>query len=92
MTLHVRKLNPNAFVRVMREAYNPIGFEKGYNFTLFFVFAGALLGFVPARLSYLDINGRSKTLAAPGEWFWCSKRFYRIGLAIHLCCVLPPVC
>ena len=25
---------PNGFVRAMRKVYNPIGFQKGYNFTL----------------------------------------------------------
>ena len=89
MTLHVHSPNPNAFVRFMRKVYNPIGFKKGYNFTLFFIFAGALLGFILARLSYLDVNGRFKAGASPGEWFWYSKRFYRIGITMHLCCVLP---
>ena len=25
---------PNGFVRLARKVYNPIGFQKGYNFTL----------------------------------------------------------
>ena len=37
MTLHVHNPNPNAFVRHARKIYNPIGFNKGYNFVLFFI-------------------------------------------------------
>ncbi|PGH05402.1 hypothetical protein GX51_02926 [Blastomyces parvus] len=44
----------NAFVAVARKVYNPVGFSKGYNFILFFIFAGELMGFTLTRLQYLD--------------------------------------
>ncbi|KAJ5704668.1 hypothetical protein N7536_000357 [Penicillium majusculum] len=63
----------NAFVKVARPIYNPIGFTKGYNFVLYFIFAGAIVGFCLARLQFLAFNGifcnmQSTTgSAAPGE-------------------------
>ncbi|KAL8911470.1 MAG: hypothetical protein Q9171_003368 [Xanthocarpia ochracea] len=84
---------PNRFVRLWRRAYQRIGFQKGYNFTMFIVFAGAISGFSLARLSYLNISGSAKSSyansAAPGEWYWYSKGIYRIGITIHLATILP---
>lgn len=64
----------NGFVRAARRVYNPIGFSKGYNFILFFIFAGALLGFTLARFQYLSFDGvfcktgdSPSNHAAPGE-------------------------
>ena len=57
------------------------------------IFAGALLGFTLARLSYLNISGTASTSyassASPGEWYWFSKGIYRIGITIHLATILP---
>ena len=89
MVLYVHNENPNAFVRAMRQVYNPIGFKKGYNFILFFIFGGALLGFTLARLQYLSIDGVFKKGAAPGEFFYYSRHFYKVAIALHLCCILP---
>ena len=89
MTLHTYNPNPNAFVRFARHVYNPIGFKKGYNFVLFVIFAGAMLGFCLARLQYLSINGLFKEGASPGEWFYYSRDFYKVGIALHLACVIP---
>ncbi|KAK5994876.1 hypothetical protein PT974_03263 [Cladobotryum mycophilum] len=47
----------NAFVAHARLIYNPIGFAKGYNFILWFILAGAMVGFVLARLQYLNLDG-----------------------------------
>nr|EAQ71240.1 hypothetical protein MGCH7_ch7g647 [Pyricularia oryzae 70-15] len=47
----------NGFVAFCRKIYNPIGFSKGYNFILFFIFGGALMGFSLARMPYLDYWG-----------------------------------
>lgn len=51
--------NPNsqggkAFVGFWRKVYNPLGFKKGYNFPLFVILVGAMMGFVLARISYLN--------------------------------------
>lgn len=40
-----------------RKLYGWSGFDKGYNFVLFFILAGALMGFALARFQYLDIGG-----------------------------------
>ena len=89
MTLHIYNPNANAFVRFMRHIYHPIGFNKGYNFVLWFIFAGALFGFLLARAQYLNINGIFKNDAAPGEWFYYRENFYKIGIILHLASVIP---
>jgi hypothetical protein len=52
-----------------------------------------MMGFVLARLSYLDIAGTAKSSfvngAAPGEWYWYRRGIYRIGITIHLGGILP---
>jgi hypothetical protein len=45
------------WVRVGRKLYNPLGFKHGYNFPLFIILVGALMGFVLARMQYLNIDG-----------------------------------
>ena len=89
MTLHTVNPQPNAFVRIMRKVYNPIGFKKGYNFVLWFIFAGAMFGFILARLQFLNVDGVFQYQSAPGEWFWYSNRFYHIGIVLHLACIIP---
>ncbi|KAL8923018.1 MAG: hypothetical protein Q9208_004830 [Pyrenodesmia sp. 3 TL-2023] len=60
---------------------------------LVIIFAGAITGFSLARLSYLSISGSASSSfasgAAPGEWYWYSQRFYRLGITIHLATILP---
>lgn len=87
----------NGFVAAMRKLYNPIGFTKGYNFTLWFIFAGAMLGFCLARIMYLDFNGiycspfrQGMNSAGPGEcWAYNSKTRYLIGIKMHLYTIIP---
>lgn len=77
----------------MRKVYRPLGFNRGYTFTLFFVFAGALTGFSLARLSYLNISGNASSSfasgASPGEWYSYRKDHYRVGITLHLAACLP---
>ncbi|KAL8665983.1 MAG: hypothetical protein Q9168_007578 [Polycauliona sp. 1 TL-2023] len=84
---------PNKFVRGWRRAYQWMGFQKGYNFTMYIIFAGAVFGFSLARLSYLNISGSSKNSYAngtsPGEWYWNGKGIHRIGITLHLGAILP---
>ncbi|KAB8215149.1 hypothetical protein BDV33DRAFT_195503 [Aspergillus novoparasiticus] len=40
----------------VQKVYNVLGFKKGYNFILFFIFGGAWMGFTLARLEYLDFS------------------------------------
>ncbi|KAE9369975.1 hypothetical protein N431DRAFT_493659 [Stipitochalara longipes BDJ] len=77
----------------MRKIYRPLGFHKGYNFPLFIIFAGGMLGFTLAKLSNLNVGGSTpgsfKSQAAPGEWYYFSQGRYRFGLTLHLATVLP---
>jgi len=78
----------NRFVASMRKLYNPLGFSKGYNFVLFFIFFGALMGFTLARLQYLSFDAFCKG-AAPGECFYYRKGHEKAGIIIHLAGILP---
>ncbi|XPS95370.1 hypothetical protein M3J09_004661 [Ascochyta lentis] len=77
--------------------YNAIGFKKLYNFILWFIFAGAMFGFVLARAMYLDFNGhycpaesRNGDSAAPGECYYYRNFLrYKIGILLHLAGILP---
>lgn len=69
---------------------------KTFAMTLIFpvvIFAGALLGFTLARLSYLNISSTGSSSfassASPGEWYWFSTGIYRIGITLHLATILP---
>ncbi|KAI4266287.1 MAG: hypothetical protein L6R38_008841 [Xanthoria sp. 2 TBL-2021] len=79
----------NGFVRSMRKVYNPLGFQKGYNFTLWFIFGGALFGFILARLQYLSIGGKFKDGSSPGEWYHLRGGHERIGITLHLATIIP---
>ncbi|KAL2071974.1 hypothetical protein VTL71DRAFT_11317 [Oculimacula yallundae] len=87
------KREAGMFVRAMRKVYRPLGFQKGYNFPLFVIFGGAMLGFTLARFSYLNIGGDAlssyKSGSAPGEWYSYREGHYRIGITLHLICVIP---
>ena len=75
----------------MRKLYNPIGFTKGYNFTLFFIFAGAMLGFILARFQYLSYNG----VFCGGNpqnfdcYYYDRSSVEKAGIIIHLAAILP---
>lgn len=88
-----KEKTPNKFMTFWRRVYRPLGFQKGYNFPLFIIFAGAMMGFTLARVSYLNIAGSAKSSfansALPGEWYWYRKGAYRIGITIHLGAILP---
>ncbi|KAK6343630.1 hypothetical protein TWF730_011221 [Orbilia blumenaviensis] len=80
----------NAFVRIARKLYHPIGFRKGYNFTFWFICCGAMLGFCAARIMYLNIEGVffESTLLSEKYWY-TTVSLYRLGITIHLACVVP---
>ncbi|KAH8194842.1 hypothetical protein TruAng_010995 [Truncatella angustata] len=85
----------NAFVARARKIYNPIGFSKGYNFVLWFIFLGAFFGFTLARLQYLNIWGvfcgsNGSDGALPGEcYYYTNFDAAKIGIVLHLGCILP---
>lgn len=68
-----------------------VGFKKTYNFILWFIVSGALLGFLLARSPYLDFNvfchsGPGSELgASPGEcYYYVNFDRYYIGIRMHL--------
>ncbi|KAK2601839.1 hypothetical protein QQS21_004622 [Conoideocrella luteorostrata] len=86
--------SPRGFEKV----FHPVGFRKGYNFILWFIFAGALLGFTLARLPYLNFDGifcgplgsqPENLQTAPGECYYYRGGHGRIGIMLHLATVLP---
>jgi uncharacterized membrane protein len=95
MTTTSSKPPANAFVAFARHIYNPIGFSKGYNFALWFILCGALLGFVLARLMFLDFDGvlcptdSSDGGAMPGQCYFYKKPGGKLGILLHLSAILP---
>lgn len=75
-----------------------IGFSKTYSFVLWFIFSGALLGFVLARSAYLNFYGvfcsgggsaASQLHAAPGEcYYYLNFDRYYVGIRIHLFAII----
>lgn len=82
----------NRFVAAARKVYNPVGFTKGYNFTLFFIFAGALVGFTLARFQFLALDSTCTSQGSdkPLDCFYYSKGSpERVGIYLHLGTILP---
>ncbi|KAK5092427.1 hypothetical protein LTR70_005538 [Exophiala xenobiotica] len=73
----------------IRKLYNPIGFHKGYNFPLFIIGVGGLMGFVLSRMFYFDFYGTFSRKAAPGEFYYYRGGHNRVGILLHLAGVLP---
>ncbi|EER25856.1 hypothetical protein D8B26_008174 [Coccidioides posadasii str. Silveira] len=71
-----------------RNAAKIVGYSKLYNFILWFVFGGALLGFTFARLQYLHLDTYAKE-SAPGEWYYAHTGRGRVGIVLHLATILP---
>ncbi|KAG9125722.1 hypothetical protein FRC07_006463 [Ceratobasidium sp. 392] len=68
--------------------YGALGFKKGYNFILWFIFGGAMVGFVLARFMYLHVPTLTNGLA-PGEGYYMLTSLYKPALLVHLGTVLP---
>jgi Predicted membrane protein (DUF2306) len=78
-----------SWVNTWRKIYHPLGFRKGYNFPLFVIFAGALMGFVIARFEFYNFNGIFLKSTHPSDAVIFSHGIKRIGIIIHLACILP---
>jgi hypothetical protein len=79
-------------VAAARKVYNPIGFSKGYNFVLFFIFSGAFFGFSLARLQFfaLDRSCASTSADSPLDcYYYTGVSVDRIGIIMHLVTILP---
>lgn len=84
--------------RLLRRAYHILHFSRGYNFLLFLILGGTMLGFSLSRLSYLSFStfcpppGSKGSGAAPGECYWYTHPSfprYKIGIILHLATCLP---
>ncbi|KAL5866881.1 hypothetical protein ACKVWC_010771 [Pyricularia oryzae] len=78
----------NGFVAFCRKIYNPIGFSKGYNFILFFIFGGALMGFSLARMPYLDYWGTFQR-GKRSEKYYFEGGHVQVGMMLHLFTIIP---
>ncbi|KAI8938368.1 hypothetical protein NX059_004263 [Plenodomus lindquistii] len=75
-----------------QKIYKPVGFQKGYNFILWFIFAGGMFGFILARFMFLNFNEHfCPTItggsggAAPGEcYYYVTFDRYKVGILLHL--------
>ncbi|KAK6953302.1 hypothetical protein Daesc_005604 [Daldinia eschscholtzii] len=85
---------------VVTQLARSVGFSKAYNFWLWAVFGGILLGFSVSRLRYLDFYGvfcsgpgmakGNMGAATPGECFYyLNLTLGQIAIRTHLWCVLP---
>lgn len=84
------KAAPNKFVATVRRIYNPLGFQRGYNFPLWIIFGLGALGFCASRAMYLDYDHTYRDEKwATGDWETQSKGRGRVGLLMHLACVIP---
>jgi uncharacterized membrane protein len=86
------------FAGFLERIYKPLGFTKVYNFVLFVLLVGALMGFTLARLSYFNLTGilcrpdgdpRAITNATPGECYYLLRNPYMTGMIVHLAAILP---
>lgn len=77
---------------ILRRIYNTIGFTQGYNFVLWFILSGALVGFCLARIRYIDIDNvfcGKRGIALPGECYTLGHGRGKIGITLHLAGIIP---
>ncbi|KAH6839617.1 hypothetical protein B0I37DRAFT_238069 [Chaetomium sp. MPI-CAGE-AT-0009] len=83
----------NGVVSAARKLYHPVGFTKGYNFVLFFIFGGAFLGFTLARLQFLALDTTCSSGRSADQpldcYYYTEGSIDRIGIILHLAAILP---
>ncbi|KAF4450621.1 hypothetical protein F53441_6282 [Fusarium austroafricanum] len=84
----------------LQRIYRSLGFNKRYNFILWFLFGGTFLAFALSRFIYLDFDGRlcpsepptdkpfASRGAVPGECYYYHG-IGKAGIIIHLAGILP---
>ncbi|KAK2043228.1 hypothetical protein LZ31DRAFT_332967 [Colletotrichum somersetense] len=93
-TLPFSMPSAQGFVALARKVYHPIGFKRGYNFILFVVTAGGMMGFALSRTIYFNIDGvfcnpDDKQRTLPGECYFYQSGTGRVGIIMHLTGMLP---
>lgn len=90
--------SPGSFVPTWRRGHRPVGSQKGYNFSLWCIFAVGALAFTLSRAEYLDYYGvfcKKNHLsrghhAAPGEcYYFLNGGREQIGMMIHIYSIIP---
>ncbi|RYP24152.1 hypothetical protein DL765_000647 [Monosporascus sp. GIB2] len=71
------------------KVYNFFGFNKAYNFPLWVIFAGAMLGFSLSRLQDFNYDELFAINIAPGYMYYFHAGAYRVGMILHLAGALP---
>ncbi|KAK1971430.1 hypothetical protein LY78DRAFT_98219 [Colletotrichum sublineola] len=84
----------HGFVTLARKVYHPVGFKRGYNFALFVVTAGGMMGFALSRMIYFNIDGifcnpDHTQRALPGECYFYQSGTGRVGIIMHLAGMIP---
>ena len=76
--------------RYYYRTHKALHFDKGYNFPLFVILVGALMGFVLARVQYLAIDSIFVKNAIPSDAVnYARPGVTRVGIIVHLGSVLP---
>ena len=89
-TSHGSERPPNFFVKYYRRLYRPLGFTRGYNPPLWFIFGGALFAFVLFRAPYLAYDTTYKNAKlATGDWYFQKAGYRRVAMLMHLGTILP---
>ncbi|KAJ1337152.1 DUF2306 domain-containing protein [Microdochium nivale] len=65
------------------------GFTKSYNFPLYVIFGGAMLGFSLSRLKDYDYDEILAKEMPPGQMWFMSFGSIRVGMILHLAGILP---
>jgi hypothetical protein len=85
----------------LRRISRVVGFSKGYNFILWFLFGGGFLAFTLSRFIYLDFDGHlcpsepptgriyGSKGAVPGECYYYRRGIGKAGIIMHLAGILP---
>lgn len=98
MTTPVYSGESTALLGSRRRAQHFVGFQKGYNFYLWLIFAFTVLGFAISRFPYLNYHGifcrqgylKAHYHAAPGEcYYFLNGAREQVGMMLHLFAIIP---
>ena len=71
------------WLKTWRRIHSLLGFKKGYNFILFFILVGALMGFILARFKFLHHPTLLRE-AIPSDAIYFAFGIRKVGIRIHL--------
>jgi len=71
------------WVNTTRNIYHPVGFKKGYNFPLFLICAGIMMGFTASKIMYLNFDGIFLKVS-PAPWLLGRNAILHNGFSANL--------